>query len=76
MLKIVSCLLDFILKLFLFSGKSMEPVIGKLNSDELVLMKDEVSVFVNSDGDPTYKQSFTWSDNPITLSMYNDQTYK
>ena len=30
-------------------------------------MKDDETVFINSDGEPKDKISFTWSENPITL---------
>nr|CAB3267641.1 vam6/Vps39-like protein [Phallusia mammillata] len=49
------------------TGKLMEPVIGKLDQQQLVLMKDETSIFINSDGDPTFKHAFTWSDNPLGI---------
>ena len=47
----------------------MEPVMGRLDSDQLVLMKDDNSVFIDCNGNPTHKQSFTWSDNPVYLGI-------
>ena len=47
----------------------MEPVLGRLDSNQLVVMKDDVSVFIDCDGLPTYKQAFQWSENPIFVGM-------
>uniref|UniRef100_H2Y4V8 CNH domain-containing protein n=1 Tax=Ciona savignyi TaxID=51511 RepID=H2Y4V8_CIOSA len=52
------------------TGKSMEPVIGKLGVDQLILLKDETSVFIDSEGEVTNKNPFTWSDNPVAVEYY------
>nr|XP_002129290.2 vam6/Vps39-like protein [Ciona intestinalis] len=49
------------------TGKSMEPVIGKIGSDQLILLKDETSVFINSEGEVVNKNSFVWSDVPLAV---------
>ena len=46
----------------------MEPVVGQLDSNQLIVMKDDVSIFVDYNGFPTYKHSFYWSENPSTVS--------
>ena len=45
----------------------MEPVIGQLDSDQLIVMKDAESVFVDYNGAPTFKHSFKWSDIPTSV---------
>ena len=52
---------------FFFSGKLMEPVLGRLDSEQLVVMKDDNSVFIDCNGAPTYQQSFPWSEAPTYL---------
>ena len=45
----------------------MEPVLGRLDSEQLVVMKDDNSVFIDCNGAPTYQQSFPWSEAPTYL---------
>ena len=48
----------------------LEPVIGRLDSSQLVVMKDNNSVFIDWNGVPTYQQSFSWSDHPVFLGKF------
>lgn len=48
----------------------VDPVIGKLGADQLVLLKDDTSVFIDNNGDLTYHHSFTWSDNPLAVGEW------
>ncbi|CAK8694992.1 unnamed protein product [Clavelina lepadiformis] len=49
------------------TGKLLEPVIGNLGNDQVILMIDDRSVFVDSNGEPTYKHPFAWSDIPVIV---------
>ncbi|XP_039248093.2 vam6/Vps39-like protein [Styela clava] len=48
------------------TGKLMEPVMTKLDENRLILMKDDMSIFIDKDGTGE-KQVFKWSDAPIDI---------
>ncbi|CAH1762157.1 3604_t:CDS:10 [Entrophospora sp. SA101] len=47
-----------------FSAKVSKPLITKLPNDEILLAKDNVSIFVGLDGTPTRKVGIDWSGTP------------
>lgn len=61
----------FLINIFvcLQSGKLLEPVITKLDENKLILVKDDMSIFIDSQGTPTETQVFKWSDFPTVIGI-------
>jgi len=52
----------------LFStGKSMEPTIARLSDHKMALSRDEATIFVDSEGNPTQKSVLTWTEVPVAM---------
>ncbi|ESN93045.1 hypothetical protein HELRODRAFT_189664, partial [Helobdella robusta] len=52
----------------LFStGKQMEPSIMNLTSNKISLLKDESTIFVDTEGNATQKSVITWNSTPLQL---------
>jgi len=49
------------------TGKEQEPLVLKLPDDRLALKRDEQTIFLNTEGEPTQKYAVTWSEAPICL---------
>ncbi|KAK3093225.1 hypothetical protein FSP39_012933 [Pinctada imbricata] len=60
-------------ELFPLGSKQMEPTIASLWDDRLMLGRDEMSILIDADGNPTQKFPLTWSDIPIEIE--NNQPY-
>jgi hypothetical protein len=46
------------------TGKQLEPTVMRLTDDRLALGRDEMTIFIDSDGNPTQKYALTWTDIP------------
>ncbi|XP_064458413.1 vam6/Vps39-like protein [Ornithodoros turicata] len=49
------------------TGKQPEPLCVKLSDDSFALGRDEMIIFVNSEGQPTHKYAVHWTEPPICL---------
>ncbi|XP_077997895.1 vam6/Vps39-like protein [Glandiceps talaboti] len=49
------------------TGKQLEPTVTRLAEDKLALGRDEMSIFIDSEGQPTQKYALTWNDIPIVI---------
>lgn len=49
------------------TGKQPEPLCVKLSENSFALGRDEMTIFVNSEGQPTHKYAVHWSEPPICL---------
>ncbi|XP_006825770.1 vam6/Vps39-like protein [Saccoglossus kowalevskii] len=59
--------LDGGLKELFPTGKQLEPTVTRLAEDKLALGRDEMSIFIDSEGAPTQKYALTWNDIPIII---------
>ncbi|XP_029848300.2 vam6/Vps39-like protein [Ixodes scapularis] len=50
------------------TGKQPEPLCVKLKDDSFALGRDEMTIFVNSEGQPTHKYAVNWSEPPVSVS--------
>lgn len=48
-------------------SKQQEPIIARLDDDRLMLGRDESSILIDSDGNPTQRYPISWSDLPIQI---------
>ena len=55
------------LKELFSTGKSMEPTIARLNDHKMALSRDEATIFVDSEGNPTQKSVLTWTEVPVAM---------
>ena len=54
----------------LFStGKMMEPIIARISDYKLALSRDEATIFIDQDGNPTQKSVLTWSELPTAMGL-------
>lgn len=58
-------------ELFPVGSRQLEPTVTRLDYDKLMLGRDEMSILIDSDGNPTQKYPLTWSDIPIALGRYS-----
>jgi len=56
-----------VLKELFSTGKSMEPTIARLNDHKMALSRDEATIFVDAEGNPTQKSVLTWTEVPIAM---------
>jgi len=56
-----------VLKELFSTGKSMEPTIARLNEHKMALSRDEATIFVDSEGNPTQKSVLTWTEVPVAM---------
>ena len=49
------------------TGKTLEPLVAKLQDGQLALGRDSTTVFLNTEGVPTQKYGLTWNDVPHVL---------
>ncbi|XP_070577538.1 vam6/Vps39-like protein [Ptychodera flava] len=49
------------------TGKQLEPTVTRLGEERLALGRDEMSIFIDSEGQPTQKYALTWNDIPIVI---------
>ncbi|XP_023931071.1 vam6/Vps39-like protein [Lingula anatina] len=52
------------------TGARMEPLVTKLSEDRLALQRDDMSVFINSEGNPVLKYGLNWSDIPAIMEHH------
>jgi hypothetical protein len=50
------------------TGNSKTAIVTSLPSEELLLSKDNISIFIDFNGKPTRRSGITWSDIPIAIS--------
>lgn len=53
-----------LLKELFSTGKLMEPTIARLSDDRLALTRDETTIFIDSNGNPTQKAALSWTTIP------------
>ena len=53
------------------TGKNLEPSISILKDGSLVLGRDEVTVFIDSEGKPAKKKAPVWTDIPSAVDFYD-----
>lgn len=53
------------------TGKNMEPSISVLKDGNLLLGRDEVTVFIDSDGKPAKRKAPVWTDVPLAVGKNN-----
>jgi len=56
-----------VLKELFSTGKSMEPTIARLNDHKMALSRDEATIFVDVEGNPTQKSVLTWNEVPVAM---------
>ena len=56
-----------VLKELFSTGKSMEPTIARLNDHKMALSRDEATIFVDAEGNPTQKSVLTWTEVPVSM---------
>ena len=49
------------------TGKMLEPTVTRLSENRLALGRDEMTIFIDSDGNPTQKYALTWADTPTAM---------
>ncbi|KAI0225860.1 Vam6/Vps39-like protein [Lamellibrachia satsuma] len=49
-------------------GSNMEPLVTRLQDDRLALGRDQMTIFIDSEGMPTQKYALTWNDIPAIMS--------
>ena len=49
------------------TGKNLEPSISVLKDGSLVLGRDEVTVFIDSEGKPSKRKAPVWTDVPAAV---------
>ncbi|KAJ8308553.1 hypothetical protein KUTeg_013427 [Tegillarca granosa] len=54
-------------ELFPLGDKQSEPIITRLADDKLMLGRNEMSILIDADGNPTQKHPIVWSDIPIQI---------
>ncbi|XP_011445059.3 vam6/Vps39-like protein [Magallana gigas] len=54
-------------ELFPLGSKQQDPIIARLDDDRLMLGRDESSILIDSDGNPTQRYPISWSDLPIQI---------
>lgn len=59
-----------LLKELFSTGHQMEPLIVKLSDNRLALTRDESTIFIDSDGNPTQKVALSWSSTPTAMGNY------
>ncbi|XP_046859484.1 vam6/Vps39-like protein [Xenia sp. Carnegie-2017] len=52
------------------TGKNMEPSISVLKDGNLLLGRDEVTVFIDSDGKPAKRKAPVWTDVPLAVEFH------
>lgn len=57
------------LKDLITTGKNLEPTISVMKDGNLILGRDEVTVFIDSEGKPTKKKAPAWTDIPMALEF-------
>ena len=50
-------------------GSNMEPMVTRLQDDRLALGRDQMTIFIDSEGMPTQKYALTWNDIPSIMCM-------
>ncbi|XP_028393424.1 vam6/Vps39-like protein [Dendronephthya gigantea] len=53
------------------TGKNLEPNISVLKDGSLTLGKDEVTVFIDSEGKPAKRKAPVWADVPLAIDFYD-----
>lgn len=61
-----------VLKELFSTGKSMEPTIARLNDDKMALSRDEATIFVDAEGNPTQKWVLTWTEVPSAMGEHGN----
>lgn len=56
-----------LLKELFSTGKMMEPSIARISDYKMALSRDEATIFIDSEGNPTQKSVLTWSELPIAM---------
>ena len=57
------------------TGKQLEPTVTRLDDDRLALGRDEMTIFIDSEGNPTQKYALTWSENPIVMGKWLEEIF-
>ena len=52
------------------TGKNLEPSISVMPDGNLIIGRDEVTVFIDSEGKPTKRKAPVWTDVPIAVGKY------
>ena len=47
----------------------MEPTITRLDTDRLALGRDNMTIFIDSEGDPTQTYAPTWTEMPVAMGQ-------
>jgi hypothetical protein len=50
----------------------MEPTITRLDNERLALGRDNMTIFIDSEGEPTQTYAPTWTDMPITMGSSSE----
>lgn len=51
------------------TGKLLEPTVARLADDRLALGRDEMTIFIDSEGNPTQKYALSWSEPPVVMGL-------
>ena len=49
------------------TGKQLEPTVTRLADDRLALGRDDMTIFIDSEGNPTQKVALYWNENPTVM---------
>ncbi|XP_064621475.1 vam6/Vps39-like protein [Lineus longissimus] len=52
------------------TGKQLEPTVMRLTDDRLALSRDEMTIFIDSEGNPAQKYALTWTDIPGVMEHH------
>lgn len=57
-------------ELFPVGAAQLDPIVARLHDQRLLLQRDKMSIFINSEGEPTQREPINWSDIPIAIEHF------
>ena len=60
-------------ELFPTGSKHQEPTVTKLDNDRLAVGRDDMTIFIDYEGNPTQKYALSWSEMPLAMGKYPSQ---
>lgn len=57
-------------ELFSLGSKQGDPLVSKLTDSQVILSRDEMSIFMDEDGSPSQKYPLQWTDIPVAVGKF------
>ncbi|XP_076463553.1 vam6/Vps39-like protein [Babylonia areolata] len=57
-------------ELFPVGSQQTDPLVARLHDQRLLLQRDKMSIFINSEGEPTQREPINWSEIPLAIEHF------